>query len=386
MKHCVQCGRTFPDSNQFCQYDRTPLRLVETQGAPPLPGSGSLAVRTTLTTMQPRMCQSCGTELSANAQFCRSCGTAATANVSHAPATVLGENSEFREQQARKRRVAIVVGVVAVLLAGGLYYKSLPNPIEGKLTEAIEKRNLLTPAGANAYEFYHQLKVEGIDEKKLKAFDEKLLPLVTAQPRQMLIDFAAAGSKDPSPAEWEQAAKLLRWALEMKPDDPELLAKADYCTGRVAYLANRKDEALELWKRSGDTYREWALASNGVGLIYNERKDYATARTYLFEAINRDANWAVPYNNVGTSFFYERNYDQAEYYYQQAVERASNWARPHAWLGAIAMQQKDYWRAIIELELVLDPSTFGKENIDLNRIRQQLDDARRLSMENTFVQ
>jgi len=263
----------------------------------------------------------------------------------------------------------------------GVAYKFSGNALEGKLDEAIIKGNLLAPPGANSYELYHQLKLGGVSPTRLREFEDRLLPLVTARPQQLLAEFTRIGGKEASIAEWDDAAKLLAWANEMKPNDSGLSARAAYCAGRSAYLANRKDEAMELWKRASDLDRTWALPSNGVGLIYNERKDYSNARGYLFEATRRNPDWAVPYNNLGTSYFYERDYEQAESFYNQAVARDSRWARPHAWLAAIAMQRKDYGRAVQEFEGVLDANATGTENIDLTKIREQLERARQFSKE-----
>jgi tetratricopeptide (TPR) repeat protein len=393
MKLCSQCGRTFPDAYQFCQYDRTLLTPAVTPAVTPssatpiasnLP-AGLNTVRATTGVLAEResRCKRCGASLSSRAQFCRKCGTSVPATATTTTGIdAQGGGRRFESERAinSRRRPIVIIGVTAVLLLGGfLIYKLRANPVEKKLNEAIAKGNLLTPPGANAYELYHQLKLEGGDPKTIAALDEKLRPLLTTRPIQLLKDFSVAGSKDPSPAEWEEAYKKLAWAQEIQSSDPTIDAKASYCKGRMLYLANRKDEALDAWKQAADKDKSWALPINGVGLIYNERKDYYTAREFLTEAINRDPSWAVPYNNMGTSYFYERNYDQAESYYQQAASRAPSWARPHAWLGAIAMQRKDYYSAIREFEFVVDQSSTGKENIDLGRINQQLEQARTLS-------
>ena len=112
---------------------------------------------------------------------------------------------------------------------------------------------------------------------------------------------------------------------------------------------------------------------NGIGLIYTSRKKYSDARRYYFEAVRRDANWAYPYNNLGTAFYLERNTTEAKGYYQKAVELAPQWARPHSWLGDIAMKEQDYNTAIQEFSLVLDPNATGTKNMDLDKIRRQLE-------------
>jgi tetratricopeptide (TPR) repeat protein len=134
-----------------------------------------------------------------------------------------------------------------------------------------------------------------------------------------------------------------------------------------------EDRAIEAWTRAANADKSWALPINGVGLIYTARKNYPAARTYYLDAVQRDPNWAYPYNNIGTSYFMERNYYEAKGYYQKAVQLAPQWARPHSWLGEIAMRENDYNTAIQEFSLVLDASATGTRNMDLDKIRKQLE-------------
>ena len=82
------------------------------------------------------------------------------------------------------------------------------------------------------------------------------------------------------------------------------------------------------------------MPPNGVGVIYNEKKNFEAARKYLFEAVRREASC------IGTSCYLEKKYDDASTYYMKAVERSPNWARPHAWLGDVAMERNDFGTAI----------------------------------------
>lgn len=211
----------------------------------------------------------------------------------------------------------------------------------------------------------------------LAGYNEQLPPKLTERPQTMLNEAAEPGSTDPTPEEWEEAGKKLNWASDIKNGDTVLTARALYCTGRAAFLNKQEDAALTAWRRATDMDKSWALPANGVGLLYNIRKDYASARPYLLEAIRRQPGWAFPYNNLGTSYYYERNYDQAEEYYNQAVSRSTHWARPHAWLGDIAMHKKDYNRAITEFESVLAVDAVGTSSIDLNIIRARLEQAQK---------
>ncbi|HEX8457764.1 MAG TPA: hypothetical protein VF656_10745 [Pyrinomonadaceae bacterium] len=268
--------------------------------------------------------------------------------------------------------------LVAVIVLGGLSMRGVGTfafTTESKLDHAIAKGNLLSPSGESAYDYYAKLKQDGASASTLSKYNEKLLPLLTAQPERIMNDLINnfEGVGHPLP-EWQEAQRLTAWASELKPDDQKLAAKAAYCKGRVAYLQDRFDDALDAWTQASRADPSWPLPLNGVGLIYNIKKDYSTARTYLLEAIQLAPNWAVPYNNMGTSYFLEKRYAQAEGYYQQAKERAPQWARPYAWLGDILAQRGDNCGASQMYQEALNRGTDGMSNWNPERIQRKVND------------
>jgi tetratricopeptide (TPR) repeat protein len=286
-----------------------------------------------------------------------------------------------------KRLGLILAAVFAVLVLGGLgsvagyYFWFSDAAIERKLDDAIKRGNLVKPEGASAYDYYHELKQRGASPTMLARYEDQLVSGLTTGPKKMLDDFVVPANKEPEPSEWQEAAKPMSWASEMKPTDNALAARAKYIEGRVAFLSGQKDQAVDAWKRASELDRSWAVAPNSLGIIFIERKDYQTARAYLLDAIHRDDKWAVPYNNVGTTYFFEKNDDKAESYYRKAVERAPNWPRPHAWLGDIAMHRKHYDQAAEEYQKVLDLAPPGTTTINLTDIKKRLESAKKKSQE-----
>jgi tetratricopeptide (TPR) repeat protein len=303
------------------------------------------------------------------------------------PPYVGGEYTEKAPASVRPARVGLILaGIAAVLLLGissvAAYFFWFSNAaIERKLDAAITRGNLFKPEGNSAYDLYNQLKQNGAKDETLARYRDRLLPVLTTQPLKMLADFAVPTNREPGLPEWQDAQKPISWANELKPDDGILAARAKYIEGRIAYLSNKKDDALSLWKRASEFDKTWALATNAVGVLYNERKEYQTARQFALEAIRREPNWAVPYNNVGTSYFLEKKDDKAESYYLKAIERAPNWPRPHVWLGDIAMRRKDYYQAVREYEATLNLAVPGTTTLDLVEIKKRLELARKKSQE-----
>jgi tetratricopeptide (TPR) repeat protein len=331
MKQCPKCQKEFPDNYGFCLKDGTPLEEVETT-------------------------------------------VVAARQVEPSPATETAAAMPAKAAQWWQNRWLWGSLAVAVLSCIGLY-ALLRSNTAAKLDEAIAKNNLLSPPGANAYELYHQLKNEGAGREELAQFESKLVPLVTPRPERLLNFLTTPGGEEPRAEEWAEAAKLLEWAGEMRGNDSGLTARAVYCQGRVAYLSNRRNEAIEIWKRAHELDKSWAVPANSIGLAYNENKDYGTARTHLFQAVERNPNWAFPYNNIGTSFYFQDDFDQAAYYYEKAVECDSKWARPHAWLGSIALRRGNCNRAVYEFEQVLSDNATGTAKMDLGKIQGELNKA-----------
>jgi tetratricopeptide (TPR) repeat protein len=338
------------------------------------------------------VCPKCATPGKADQIFCQNCGSrlGIEDQDSHHSEEVQPEPRDEDKAATRsapissrtylKGGIVVALIVVAVLIVGVAITLSGLNSVERRLDNAIAKGSLLAPPGESAYDLYHQLKRDGASATTLARYEAKLLPLLTTHPRQMLADITdPERNSEPSSTQWDEAAKLLAWANEIRPQDTSLAARAAYCTGRVSYLNKNKDDALRDWKRASDLDRTWALPENHIGLVYNERHEYGAARSFLTEAIRREPQWAVPYNNLGTSFYFEKNYGQAESYYEQARDRAPRWARPHAWLGDLATRRGDYSRAIQEFETVLNLASAENSSIKLDEIRKKLEEVRQKS-------
>lgn len=344
-------------------------------------------------------CANCGTLINPQHAFCKRCGARTKPAASEKPAEQPPVAHVHEQASApvlnpiqspdysaaprptgsaglQPKTILGVVGGIAVLgivLTIIATISSRSNSIEKKLDRAITNGQVFGPGSDNARDLYYQLKNSGASEEKLRPYRARLLPLLTGQPFQMIRNFMVPGSDDPALPEWQTAYQSLQWATELEPGDASLRARALYCEGRLAFLSKDEDRAVQVWTRAADADKSWPLPVNGIGLIYTARKNYPGARSYYFEALRRDASWAYPYNNIGTSFYMEKNYYEAKDYYLKAVQIAPQWARPHSWLGDIAMKEQDFQTAIQEFSLVLEPNATGTRNMDLDKIRRQLE-------------
>jgi tetratricopeptide (TPR) repeat protein len=266
--------------------------------------------------------------------------------------------------------VFLLVSVIAISLSGG------GNTVEKQLDEAITKGSLFPPPTQNARDLYTQLKNGGASEETLRRYRERLVPLLTSNPNQLLNALPTVGSDEPSIDQWQEAARNLNWAAELQASDNKLKARAAYCEGRAAFIqSNKSDAAVQSWTSAANLDKAWALPINGIGLVYQSRKDYATSRSYFLRAMNLDPNWAHPYENLGNNYYYEKDYATARNYYQKALEKASDWAKPHWHLGQVAMQFNDYPTAVNEFQAALSPSAKGLKRNEADSIQKDLDRA-----------
>lgn len=444
MKTCPQCHGEYADDYVYCMSDGTSLQTLVAEQETIV--SAKVASPPATAALSPEMlsiCTNCGLHNRKQSKFCKKCGTAlaslqssgenqtappvqfpaakvspnespfaarnefsplfaaappAAAQNSQAETIVFqvpkigavsgaaGQNRQFAERSSSLKNWLIGVAAMLLLIGGGyaVWLWTQPNPLEQKLDAAIKNKQIMTPANASAHDFYHQLKVEGASAATLKKYEDKIFPLLTDEIDEILKTVAEPGSAEKRLEEWLDESKKLEWASALRPDDKKLAAQTAYCKGRAAYLQNDKNAAIEDWKRAAELDAKWALPLNGIGLIYNEKKDYQSAREWLAKAIEREPDWAIPYNNYGTSYFYQNRFDEAAAYYRQAAEKAPLWARPHAWLASVAEKRFDYQTAVAEYEQVFAPNAIGAQGMDLESLRRRYEKAKANSYSNFY--
>ncbi len=379
MKTCPTCHTQYPDQLAFCQRDGASLQTV---AQPPTPSFsapttqpvaravplGQATNRIEIATQRVEPVFTVQQPVQPTAQT-----FASGADAFVAPAKPASSSKTWLW-------LLLSCALVAVLGAAAAFY-FFANSTQSKFTQAIQSGKLVSPTGASAYDLYQQLKREGKTPEQLAQFTKPLLPRLTAKPQQLFADITAPGKRDTTADAWDEAQRMLAWASEIQPADKRLAAQATYAAGRAAYLRNEKDKAVEWWKKAYEQDRTWFLPANGLGIIYNERKNHVAARTVLQEAIKRAPDSPLPYNNLGTAWLLAKDDAQAEVHYNKAIELAPDWPRPHAWLGELAMRRKDYARAVQEFELVLSLGATTDTSIDSNKIRQQAEQARKLLQE-----
>src|SRR5437879_3196941 len=273
MKHCSICNLDLSDAEVFCTNcgGRLPKVTVATRVGMTCPACGA--------NMEPgwRFCKVCAHDSNEEKTLVMTGAAMPTMAVPNPPAmtTPIFHDVHYAAPIAelpRPRRLGfILAGVFVVLVLGlgsaaGYYFWFSSAAIERKLADAITRGNLVKPEGASAYDYYHELKQGEVNPTTLAHYEDQLVPMLTTGPRKMLDEFVVPANKEPEPAEWQEAARPMTWASEMKPADNALAARAKYIEGRVKFLSGKKDQALDTWKRASDLDKSWAVPANSVGI------------------------------------------------------------------------------------------------------------------------
>jgi tetratricopeptide (TPR) repeat protein len=287
------------------------------------------------------------------------------------PPNTSGQTASLAPAKSNRNLFLVIGALAGVIIIGLIFWlANRPHAAEAKLDKAISSNKLIAPAGESAYDFYQELKKDNVDPKILQKFEDRLFPLLNEKPQEILKTVMEPGITEKNMDEWQDAAKMLEWASEMRPGDSQIAAKAAYCKGRVKFMNDRWNEAIEDWKKSADLDKKSALALNGIGVAYNSLKNYEAAKEWLQKAIDREPAWAFPYNNLGSAFYYQKRYGEALQYYRKAAEIAPRWARVRSWLASVAAKTGDYTTCVSELEFVLSPEAVGASELKLDEIRR----------------
>jgi hypothetical protein len=417
-RRCPNCGQSYQRGVSYCEHCGTQFSGDENQSAfPNSPAPvGALGIQPMLPGAPPPLgapkasirCPRCGATVAGGQKHCGDCG----ASTVRRP----GKRGLSGPQ------IGLIVGI-AIILGTGIgyfahaHFKSpispdsprpapspspsgseqlVPIPLEQRLEDAISAGHLFEPKTDNAYDLYHEFTARGSTPQSTAPFEARLLWMLDKGVREadagLQAFYTPPQNRDPGMDRWQEYAKLLNWAAEMKPDDSKLAAKAAFCGGRAAYNLGHYDESLNLWKSASNKDSSWALPANEIGIVYRDHKrNLSEALKYFDQACKRDEHWALPYFNIGACRLREAKeafanghyetakveYAHARESYQAAGERARQWAPPRQGLrdvaeglGDVALATNDPSTAEVEFQTALKLT--HDRGSDYDRIKRKL--------------
>ena len=93
----------------------------------------------------------------------------------------------------------------------------------------------------------------------------------------------------------DEALSSIDASLRQRPRDGQLLL----LKGAALSSANRKAEAIKVFRRMIEDKIDEAAAYNNLAVIYASRGEFESARTALEWAVNNKPDYATAYNNLG---------------------------------------------------------------------------------------
>lgn len=147
----------------------------------------------------------------------------------------------------------------------------------------------------------------------------------------------------------------------MSMEDDDISAAARYEAKQLfheayqAQLANNYEEAIELYKRSIETYPT-AEAHTFLGWVYSFQNRYDDAIAECLEAIRVDETLGNPYNDIGSYLLAKGDSYGCVRWFKRALfaPRYESYAFPHFNLGRVFEMRRKYLDAARHYTLALE--------------------------------
>lgn len=223
---------------------------------------------------------------------------------------------------------------------------------EARMIRAVDRGDLVSPAGKSAYDYYKRLGRQAVSAKTKKELIEQALPKLTAVGESLLQKRVEAVNFKES--ELTELGLIYEWATELSPEDTKMAARNHYARGITALIGNKPREALQNFQRSTELDATWAPAFNDLGRTYVKLGDSIHAEESYKKALEIDPNWVFPQINLGGVYFLRKDFGAAEQTYLRATQLDGTLATPWFFLGQVHEAQRRYRDAAIAYQRAVD--------------------------------
>jgi Tfp pilus assembly protein PilF len=159
----------------------------------------------------------------------------------------------------------------------------------------------------------------------------------------------------------DEAAKVLRRALEIDPESPEALNNL----GRALARSGDPSGAEQAWRSAIRVKPDYALAHNNLANYLNTAGRWEEARRHFEEAL-LDGSFALARYNYGTALAERGQADSAERYLTEAVRLDPGLADAHLNLGNLYAMRGRPERAALHFRKALEAKPdFGRARLNL---------------------
>lgn len=291
------------------------------------------------------------------------------------PAAAPGAAAPQERKRSPNARLA-TVAVVLALCAGLAWFIGqwvFRLTTYGRALAAIERADLLEPAGSSAVDLYDQLAREEPGSANLQDLGRRITAVLRPWADAQLHRFYAESAED---VPWPRLAASYAFLSRTAPEDREALARQRYCNAQVAFGRGDYQEALDGYKAALQQHPQWALALNGLGRVHVRAapplRDYEAAQGEYQAAHQADPQFIFPLVNLAGIALLRHRPEEAPGYLRQAIDISPKDATLYRDLGQVFVQlhrKPEAIRAFQEcLRYAADPALRAKVESALRRL------------------
>jgi hypothetical protein len=236
----------------------------------------------------------CNTGNIADAKFCQSCGkpkdgppAAHKKPASAPPAAVAATKSSHKALWWIPLAAALVIALW--IWASGSAMRNFD--------AAIQKGQLVSPAGQSAYEYYKKIaQSEGMNSAKVREMNAKARPPLQQMSNELFDRWHRAS--DLTQDNWRDLANVENWLVSMDPSDTVSEARKEYTNAQLLFMQGRFSDALNGFQRAVQYQPNWDTALLGVGKsCFRLKRAYCTEE-YYNRAKQVSPDWIWPHKNL----------------------------------------------------------------------------------------
>jgi serine/threonine protein kinase len=197
----------------------------------------------------------------------------------------------------RKKSLRLIAGIVLIglIVAGVFIFRSISSPKRQILSE-IKNGNLVKPDGGSAYDLYLKYAKNDLSDTDKREIAAEVTPPLKKRGEEIISQLKQEANE--SEGEWAEAIRVFAWLNDLEPG-PIYDSRKFFSQARLEFLKKDYNKSLADYQRSMELDPAWALPLNGLGRVYINMKDKATARQYYTRATAADPNWVYPWINLG---------------------------------------------------------------------------------------
>ncbi|MCB9317215.1 MAG: tetratricopeptide repeat protein, partial [Lewinellaceae bacterium] len=251
-----------------------------------------------------------------------------------------------------------------------------------QFTTALQKGELLEPAGASAYDLYTELskvpeleRLHGIMKRNLAtALQEESQQAINAYLRADTKDLEARSRGE---SRYYKYVEYLEKATELLGPEhymyKSLKAKQHYFHAvdlrvRLSSRTFSLGDSVSIWQASSKENIQKALEyESNAAYIFNEMSILSAGeerKVYLEKAIEIAPEWAIPYNNLGIYYRSIKDLEKAESCFRKAIELAPYFSHPYLNIGLNYADQKKYHEAEIWMKKAIERSPGNVQHLN----------------------